>query len=80
MDAKVEALLNSHKQTIFFYKAFGSWAGGDVRELAEVAKAMGMPEHEINYGCSSCLGNMVTFIFNNLDPKEYEAYKQQNGI
>lgn len=81
MDSKIEQLLAAHKDTVFFYKyTGGQWAGGDIAEVAQIAKAMGFPEHEINYSCSSCIGNMIMHIFNNLPENEYTDYKNRKGL
>jgi hypothetical protein len=81
MDTEITNLLNAHKDTVMFYKyTGGQWAGGDVAEVAKVAIALGFPEYQVNYSCSSCIGNMIMHIFNNLDPKEYEEYKKRKGL
>lgn len=73
-------IIAPHKDAIFFWKACGSWPGGDPVEIFNAAKALGMPEHEVKLGCSGCFANALNLIFDHLDKKEYLLYKQQKGI
>ena len=73
-------LLAPHRDAIIFYKLMGSWPGGDIHEIGAIARAFGMPENEISYNCSGCLGNMLNFIYQFITPEEVTDYKQRKGI
>lgn len=80
MTDKAKELLAPHKDAVMFWKVFGNWPGGDIREIAKVARELGMPEHEINFGCSGCIESMLRLISEHLDPNDINEFKQRKGL
>lgn len=77
---EIKTLIAPHKEAIFFYKAVGTWPGGDVQAIFNAARKLGMGENEINTGCSSCFGNAVNLIFAHMDKTEFNEYKLRKGL
>lgn len=80
MDDEVKTLIAPHKEAIFFYKAVGTWPGGDTNDIFNAARKLGMAENEINTGCSGCFGNALSLIFEHMDKAEFNEYKQRKGL
>lgn len=72
-----------HLGAIMFARHFGAFPGGDVHEIFAIAKAYGMPEHEINYSCSGCLTHALNLIYDRINeayPQIINDYKLINNI
>lgn len=72
-----------HLDAILFNKFYGTWPGGDPYKIGAIALLYGYPQKDINYGCSGCFGNMLSFIYEMIkenNPEVITEYKQRNGI